>query len=286
MSATDDVVSTNGSARAPAGDVEALLVDDSDLDVERIVRAFARLGVNRRIARAHDGVEALEYLRRASADASDGESPDASGAPGPMLLDVNMPRMDGFELLDACAADPAVRLPPTLLMSTSARALDQNAGRLERHECMVKPATLPEMIRAFAGSACVGPLVTRDDIVLVDDDADVHVLARRLLRRTPRRLVGLDGARAASRRLAHRDVELLIVDARMPDGDGLELLEGLRERGELRAARTVLSSAGRLGTGDRARADALGIEVIVKSELFDRVAFAGHVAGPAVRRAA
>ena len=286
MSTANDVVSTDGSARAPAGDVEALLVDDSDLDVERIERAFARLGVHRRIARAHDGVEALEYLRRASGDASDGESPGASGTPGPMLLDVNMPRMDGFELLDACAADPAVRLPPTLLMSTSARTLDQNAGRLERHECMVKPATLHEMIRALADSACVGPLVTRDDIVLVDDDADVHVLARRLLRRTPRRLVGLDGARAAARRLAHRDAELLIVDARMPDGDGLELLEGLRERGELRAARTVLSSAGRLGTEDRARAEALGIEVIVKSELFDRAGFAGHIAGRAARRAA
>ena len=268
MTTTNDPADAAGRAGA------VLLVEDSDLDAERIGRAFAQLGVERTVVRARDGIEALERL---GADGS---------AFALMMLDLNMPRMNGVETLEACAARPGLALPPTLVMSTSAPSLERLAGRLGDHERLVKPVSLPETVVALGASLGVGPLVTRDDIVLVDDDPDVHELARRLVRRLPRRLTGLDGARAAAAHLARREVALLIVDARMPDGDGLDLLEGLAADGALLAARTVLSSAGPLAGADRARAEALGVEVIVKRELFDRARFADHVAARPPRRAA
>ena len=263
------VGTTDSKTRAPAREGDVLLVEDSELDAERIARAFARLGVGRRVVRAHDGVEAIERLEERA------HGPDAPFAL--MLLDLNMPRMNGLEVLEACAARPELDAPPALVMSTSAPTLERRAEALSPHERLVKPATVAETVSALAASDAVGPLVTRDDIVLVDDDPDVHELARRLVRRTPRRLRGLDGARAAREALAHREVELLIVDGRMPDGDGLSLIESLEAEGALLAGRTVLSSAGRLDGTERARADALGVEVIVKSELFDRRRFAEHV---------
>ena len=252
---------------ATAGEV--LLAEDSDLDAERIERAFASLGVRHPIRRARDGVEAIARLEAAAGG--------AARAPARMLLDLNMPRVNGIEVLEACAARPELPIPPVLVMSTSARSFERHAERLAAHECLVKPPTLAETVRALAESASIGSLATRDDLVLVDDDPDVHELARRLVRRTPRRLVGLHGVGEARARLADREVELLIVDARMPDGSGLDLLEGLAADGAPGAARTVLSSAGPLQPADRARAEALGVEVIVKGELFDRATFAERI---------
>ena len=272
MTMTNDPASATGDGGAPV-----LVVDDGDLDAERIVRAFARLGVASPVVRARDGVEAVERLERARG----GTEP----VPALMLLDLNMPRMNGLEVLDACA-ERGLAVPPTLVMSTSAPSLERHAARLAPYERLVKPLSLAETVAALGASVLLGPLVTRDDVVLVDDDPDVHELARRLIRRLPRRLTSLDGSRAAAAHLARREAELLIVDARMPDGDGLDLLERLAATRAPGAARTVLSSAGPLDTVDRSRADALGVEVIVKRELFDRASFADRIAPDAPRRAA
>lgn len=268
-------------SRAGTGDV--LLVDDNDLDAERLSRALARLGVGRRTLRARDGLDALERL----------DGLPAQATPALMVVDFDMPRMNGRELLDACAARPRFASVPRLLMSSSLRTLERDAadnagaspGGADDVERVVKPATLADTVAAVARCAAVAPLVSRHDIVLVDDDPDVHELARRLVRREPRRLLSLVGSDAARRALPGTEVELLIVDARMPDGDGLDLLEGLHAAGTVRARRTLLSSAGRLASAEAARATALGLEVVDKRELFDRHRFGSNI-GEAPAKAA
>lgn len=88
-----------------------LVVEDDDGDFKAITRAFRHSRVTRSVVRARDGVEALERLRA--------EGADAIPAPHLLLVDINMPRMSGHELLRELRADPALRRTVAFVLSTS-----------------------------------------------------------------------------------------------------------------------------------------------------------------------
>ena len=92
--------------------IEILLVEDNPADVLLTEEAFEEARIANHLHVARDGVEALEFLRREQG---------FTGAPTPdvILLDVNMPRMNGLELLAVLKADPALRRIPTIMLTTS-----------------------------------------------------------------------------------------------------------------------------------------------------------------------
>lgn len=92
---------------------QALLIDDDIVDVETVRRAIRRNRMDVELTVAHDGVEGLEVLRRAS-----------TTPPIPILLDLNMPRMNGFEFLDVIRADPKLRLHQVFVLTTSKADVD------------------------------------------------------------------------------------------------------------------------------------------------------------------
>jgi len=117
-----------------------LLVEDNDLDAEKVVRAFARLGVVRPVTRARNGIEALDALRAAS---SDGVPPVSQV----VLLDLNMPRMNGLEFLEELRADPSLQGTPVFVLTTSGRESDVAAAyRYHVAGYMLKPQTMNEML--------------------------------------------------------------------------------------------------------------------------------------------
>ena len=89
--------------------VHLLFVDDDPLAEMTLRRAFRRLGVDGPLTIAHDGLEALELLR----------DPFFPLDRCLILLDLNMPRMDGLELLRELEADPVLALVPVVVMTTS-----------------------------------------------------------------------------------------------------------------------------------------------------------------------
>jgi two-component system response regulator len=110
--------------------------DDSD-DCRLLADAFRMCGIACAIEFFPDGVQLLEALRDVAAE----------HAPQLVLLDLNMPRMDGRETLDQLRADPRFAAVPVVVMSTS--AAEDDASRSRRSGCdayFVKPAEFGALV--------------------------------------------------------------------------------------------------------------------------------------------
>jgi CheY-like chemotaxis protein len=101
----------NGSNNPP--DVSLLLIEDDDIDAMAVKRSFNGLAIKNRVIRARDGTEALEMLRQ-------GQIPQ----PAIILLDINMPRMNGIEFLKALRQDPVFGDSVVFVLTTSALQSD------------------------------------------------------------------------------------------------------------------------------------------------------------------
>jgi CheY-like chemotaxis protein len=116
--------------------VNVLLVEDSPGDVRLTREAFREANGSVVLHVASDGVEAMAFLRR------EGEYRD-SPRPDFILLDLNLPRMDGREVLAHIKADASLRMIPTVILTTS----DADADVLRSYELnanayLRKPVTL------------------------------------------------------------------------------------------------------------------------------------------------
>ncbi|QDH68691.1 response regulator [Marilutibacter alkalisoli] len=101
-----------------------LLVEDNPDDAELARLAFEEANVANRLVVAKDGVEALDYLfaRGAHADRDPGELPSI------VLLDLNLPRVDGREVLTAIRENETTRNLPVVVLTTSAEPLDVDSS--------------------------------------------------------------------------------------------------------------------------------------------------------------
>ncbi|WP_028794803.1 response regulator [Thalassobaculum salexigens] len=104
----------------PLAEVQPLLiVEDSDDDYEATVRALKRDGpLANPILRCENGREALDYIKRMG-------SPECP-RPGLVLLDLNMPGVDGREVLKTLKSDPALSTIPVVILTTSDDEWDVN----------------------------------------------------------------------------------------------------------------------------------------------------------------
>jgi len=88
-----------------------VLVEDDDGDAKALQRAFKKAKIANPLFRVHDGVEALEFLR--------GQMEILPPRQFVVLCDINMPRMNGLELLDEIRNDPALRMTLIFMLTTS-----------------------------------------------------------------------------------------------------------------------------------------------------------------------
>lgn len=100
--------------------VEILLVEDNDVDVEAVRRAFARHKIANPIRVASNGREALDMLR--------GKGHAALARPYLVLLDINMPQMNGIEMLRELRSDPELHDAIVFVLTTSKRDEDKMAS--------------------------------------------------------------------------------------------------------------------------------------------------------------
>lgn len=118
-----------------------LMADDDDDDVFVTRRAFREADIRNPFYRVSDGTELLDYLRRR------GDYADAP-RPGLILLDLNMPGMDGREALDRIKTDPDLRRIPLVVFTTSQDS-DDIAACYDRgaNSYIAKPVGLARMLK-------------------------------------------------------------------------------------------------------------------------------------------
>lgn len=117
---------------------EVLLVEDNPADIVLLKILFMELqDLHFRLHVVHNGEEALIWLKEKTLHPNNG--------PDLILLDINMPRMDGFALLQALSADEKLRRIPVSMLSTSNEDSDMcKAREYGAKGYMVKPATLEQ----------------------------------------------------------------------------------------------------------------------------------------------
>jgi CheY-like chemotaxis protein len=122
-----------------------LLVEDNSDDVELTVRAFEKCKVVNQIVVARDGGEALEYLFATGAH----EGRDITLMPEVVLLDLNLPRVDGLDVLRRMRADGRTRRLPVVVLTSSNE--EQNLVRsydLGANSFVRKPVDFAAFVRA------------------------------------------------------------------------------------------------------------------------------------------
>jgi two-component system, chemotaxis family, response regulator Rcp1 len=124
---------TRETIEAQARPAELLLVEDNHGDVILTTEAFRSAKIANNLSVAADGEQALAMLRREAAYA-DQARPDL------ILLDLNLPRMDGREVLTALKADPDLRRIPVIVMTSSKSDIDVlSAYDLRASGYVIKP---------------------------------------------------------------------------------------------------------------------------------------------------
>lgn len=120
--------------------IEVLLVEDDPGDVLMTKEAFADNKVQNNLSVVSDGVDALAFLRK------EGQFKDAPH-PDLILLDLNLPRMDGREVLAAIKADPKLAHIPVVVLTTSGAHEDiLGSYRLHANAYVTKPVDFEQFI--------------------------------------------------------------------------------------------------------------------------------------------
>jgi CheY-like chemotaxis protein len=126
-----------------------LIVEDNEDDIFFVERIFRQIGARCELRFARDGIEAIDYL------SGKGAFHDRTKYPMPtiILMDLKMPRRNGFEVLEWMHNQPEIRLIPTIVVTSSTLQEDvTKAYRLGANAVMNKPVdkdSLLQMLKSF-----------------------------------------------------------------------------------------------------------------------------------------
>jgi CheY-like chemotaxis protein len=122
-----------------------LLVEDDEVDVMNVKRAFKKNNITNPLYVAGNGLEALVMLR------GNGNSPSIPKEQRLILLDLNMPKMNGIEFLREVRADPELKPIPVIVLTTSNEDRDKvEAYNLNVAGYILKPVTFSNFVEAVA----------------------------------------------------------------------------------------------------------------------------------------
>jgi CheY-like chemotaxis protein len=193
-----------------------------------------------------------------------------------ITLDVLMPGMDGWAVLTALKADPELAPIPVIMVTF---VDDENMGlALGATDFLTKPINRKHLAQLLKKYRCAHPPCP---VLVVDDDADLRKLTRRMLEQEGWVVEEAENGRVALDRVAENRPELIVLDLMMPEMNGFTFLESLRQHVAWRSIPIVVVTAKDLTAEDLQSLDGY-VQYIVKKgptpredllrELGDRIA--------------
>ena len=122
-----------------------LLVEDNPDDEELTLRSLKQSNILNDVVVVHDGVEALDYLYGSGSYANR----DTTVTPAIILLDLKLPRLNGIEVLQRIRAEPATKLTPVVVLTSSSEEEDVVASyTMGANSYVRKPVKFPQFAAA------------------------------------------------------------------------------------------------------------------------------------------
>ena len=190
-----------------------------------------------------------------------------------IVVDCQMPEMDGFELISQLRATPSGSAAMIMMLTSSEHSDDAARCReLQVHRYLIKPVKQSELLDAIARvsgmatSAICAPPVKEESskaahILIVEDNAVNQRVAMLLLDRMGHTSVLAENGKQALARLAQEHFDLVLMDIQMPEMGGFEATQRIRamEQGTVRHIPIIAMTAHAM-TGDREKALAMGMD--------------------------
>jgi CheY-like chemotaxis protein len=208
-----------------------------------VKRSLTKEGVS--VMTASNGEEGLELARK--------HRPDV------ITLDVQMPGMDGWEVLKTLKSDPELRQIAVIMMTN----IDEKTTgyALGAAEYMTKPVDrdhLVEVLKKFRNNASTRP------VLVVEDDPSVREIIRRALSQEGLKVLEAANGIEALARLAESPPSLILLDLMMPELDGFGFIDELRRKDEWNKIPVVVLTAKDISSDDRSRLEGFTSAVLVK----------------------
>jgi two-component system, response regulator len=128
-----------------SGEIEILLVEDNPDDVDMTLRALRKANIVNHIKVVRDGAEALEFIFGEGGYAAH----HVENVPKLILLDLKLPKVDGFEVLKRLKDDPRTRSIPVVILTSSREQRDVVEGyQLGVNSYIVKPVSFEGFVKA------------------------------------------------------------------------------------------------------------------------------------------
>jgi PAS domain S-box-containing protein len=240
-----------GAAGAPEPDGPArgtvLVIDDDPAARAITSRVLVREGY--RVVEAADGETGLTLVREIRPDL--------------ITLDILMPGMDGWAVLAALKADPGLASIPVILQTITE---DRNMGfALGASEYLTKPIErkrLAALVKRYVPSPAAG------QVLVVEDDDATRALLVRALTKAGWSVVEAANGRLALAAIAAASPALVLLDLMMPEMDGFEFLDTIRQDPRHHGIPVVVITAKTLTEADRQRLNG-GVERVVQKHALD-----------------
>jgi CheY-like chemotaxis protein len=208
------------------------VIDDDAAALELMQRFLDRQGLH--MVGAASGEEGLRLAKELR--------------PAAITLDVLMPGMDGWAVLTALKADPELA-PIPVIMATVVDEKDMGFA-LGATDFLTKPIDRGYLAQLLKKYRCAHPPCP---VLLVEDDADLRELVRRMLEQEGWVVAEAENGRVALDRIAENCPELIVLDLMMPEMDGFSFLEALRQHVAWRSIPVVVVTAKDLTAEDHQR---------------------------------
>lgn len=245
--------------------INILLVEDDEVDIESVRRAFKNIKININLDIAVNGLDALNKLY-----GREGEE-KIDPVPQLIILDIKLPKMSGLELLEKLRADPQFDQTRVIVLTTSNDEKDRmTAFNLKIAKYLLKPIQSDILLYYCKMLLADVPLHSKKmTLLIIDDEVVDRAYYQRMLRESfavPYEALEAANAEEALSLLKANPIDCILLDYKLPDMDGINLLKSIRKQNAKQIPIIMLTGKGDNQVAARAKIEGI-TDYFIKNEI-------------------